>query len=181
MAVLVEGISVIVRADSILQNYPGGWDAFVADSPTDTLCADGALVRLGFMDPRDAKQFVATLTAKGLTYVAEGAAVDLVIADQQRGLSASCEWAELGRVPAPGHESEAVVACRRVGSDTQALMTPDDWTYENSLSQHFGHTETESSSERLEFLRHEDGTDVYRDPETGEEVHVGRTTDRSNE
>lgn len=177
MAVLVEGISVIVRAGAIVHKYDGGWEAFVANCPDASLCADGELVRLGFMDPRDAQAFVAMLTETGLTYRADGEAVDLVIADQQRGLSVPCKWAELGSVPAPGHESEAVVACRLAGSDQDALMTPEGWTYEDSLSARFGQTETESTSERLEFLRHEDGTDIYRDTETGEEVSVDRTGD----
>jgi len=177
MAVLVEGISVIVRAGAIVHKHAGGWEAFVADCPDASLCADGELVRVGFMDPRDAKQFVATLTEKGLTYRADGEAVDLVIADQQRGLSAPCKWADLGSVPAPDHESESVVACQLAGSDPDALMTPEDWSYEESLSARFGQTETDSTAERLEFLHHEDGTDVYRDTETGEEVSVDRTGD----
>jgi len=181
MAVLIEGISVIVRAGPIVREYKGGWEAFVADSPVDTLCADGELVRVGFMDPRDATQFVSTLTSKGLTHRADGEAVDLVIADQQRGLSGPCKWVELGRMPAPGAESESVVAGRLAGSDKDALMTPDDWHYEGSLSARFGHTETDTPSERLEFLRHEVGADIYRDPETGEEVVVDRAEGASGQ
>jgi hypothetical protein len=177
MAVLVEGISVIVRAGAIVHKYDGGREAFIADCPDASLCADGELIRLGFMDPRDAQAFVAMLTERGLTDRADGEAVDLVIADQQRGLSVPCKWAELKSVPAPGRESEAVVACRLAGSDQDALMTPEGWAYEDSLSARFGQTETRSTSERLEFLRHEDGTDVYRDTETGEEVSVDRTGD----
>lgn len=175
MAVLIEGVSVIVRTGPIVQEYPNGWDGFVMDCPNGSLCADGELVRLGFMDPRDAKQFVATLTQKGLAYRADGKAVDLVIADQQRGLSVPSKWAKLKRVSAPGHESGSVMACYLAGSDNQTLMTPDGWAYEDSLSARFGQTETDSTSERLEFLRHEDGADVYRDKETGDEVFVERT------
>jgi hypothetical protein len=180
MAVLVEGISVVVRAHAIVEHYAGGWEAFRADCPNDTLCADGALVRVGFMDPRDAKQFIERLTRKGLAYVRDGEAVDLVIADQQRGLSAPCKWAELGRLPAPGHTSASVAACRMAGTEEDALMTPDGWTYTDSLSARFGSTETDSTAERLEFLRREEGADVYRDRETGEEVFVGRTPSDSD-
>ncbi len=179
MAVLVEGISVIVRARPIVEYYAGGWENFLADCPTEALCGDGEIVRVGFMDPRDAKAFIATVTSNGLTYVADGEAVDLVIADQQRGLSAPCKWAELGRMPAPGHESASVVACRMAGTDAEALMTPDDWSYADSLSARFG-TENDVTVDGLELLRHEDGADVYRDTETGEEVVVGRTGDASD-
>ena len=181
MAVLVEGISVIVRARPIIEHFEGGWDAFVADCPSETLCADGQLVCVAFMDPRDAQQFASTLTAKGLTYRADGEAVDFVIADQQDGPSAACKWAELGKAPAPGAESERVMACRLSRSDNQTLMTPENWSYEGSLSDTFGYEETDASSDHLEFLRSEGGTDVYRDTDTGEEVVVRRTGSSSDQ
>jgi len=180
MAVLVEGISVIVRARPIIEKYGDGWDAFVADCPSETLCADGQLVCVSFMDPRDAEQFASTLTTRGLTYRADGEAVDFVIADQQEGFSPPCKWATLGKAPAPGAETEWVVACRLAGSDNQTLMTPDDWSYEGSLSENFGTKKTDASSDHLEFLRSEGGTDVYRDTETGEEVTVRRTGSSSD-
>ncbi len=49
MAVLVEGLSVIIRADC-LQNFET-WDAFKEIVPNETMCADGELVRVGFMSP----------------------------------------------------------------------------------------------------------------------------------
>lgn len=177
MAVLVEGISIIVRARPIIEKYEGGWEAFLSACPGGPICADGELVCIGFMDPRDVKQFATTLSSNGLTYRADGEAVDFVLADQQQGLSAACKWAELGTAPAPGAETESVVACRLAGSDNQKLMTPDDWSYEGSLSDTFGDKETHASSDQLEFLRSEDGRDVYRDPETGTEVYVSRTGD----
>ncbi|WP_103028544.1 hypothetical protein [Salinibacter altiplanensis] len=180
MAVLVEGISVIVRARPLIEKYDGGWDAFLTDCPTDTLCADGQLVCTHFMDARDAKHFASLLTSKGLTHRADGEAVDFVIADQQEGLSAACEWAELGMAPAPGMETRRVVACRLAGSDNQKMMTPDSWSYEGSLSATFGNETTGTSTDHLEFLRHEDGADVYRDPDTGEEVVVDRSGDSPN-
>lgn len=175
MAVLIEGISVVIRAEEIVEKYTGGWDVFRSNCPNNSLCADGELVRVGFMTPTDAKKFVSDLTSRGLNYFDEGNAGDFVIADQQRGFAAPCEWAELGRVSVSGMETEQVVACRAAGSDSRTLVTPDGWTYEESLSADFGYVDAESASDRLEFLRHEEGVDVYRDTETGEEVYVGRT------
>jgi hypothetical protein len=177
MAVLVEGICVIIRARPIIEKYEGGWEAFVSNCPNGPLCADGELVCVGFMDPRDAKQFATALNSNGLTYRVDNEAVDFVLADQQQGLSATCKWAELGTAPAPGAEAASVVACRLAGSDNQKLMTPDGWSYEGSLSDTFGENGADASSDQLEFLRREDGTDVYRDVETGEEVYVSRTGD----
>ena len=52
MAVLVEGISAIVRADR-LEGFET-WEAFKEIVPNGTLCADGELVRVGFMSPDEA-------------------------------------------------------------------------------------------------------------------------------
>lgn len=84
MAVLVEAISVIARADSIAEKFPGGWERFRGESPNNTLCADGELVRIGFMAPHDVKPFIGHLTTRGLTYLSDGIAHDIVVADQQR-------------------------------------------------------------------------------------------------
>jgi hypothetical protein len=175
MPVLIEGISVILRVDAIEEKYPDGWEGFARDCPNDSLCADGEVARVGFMSPQDTKRFVSSLVPHGLIYLEDGEAKDLVVVDQQRGFAASCEWAEIGKMPAPGYEMGQVVACRATGSENEVLMTPDDWAYEDSLSEDFGFVETESVPDRLEFLHHEDGVDVYRDPETGEKVYVGRS------
>ena len=49
--------------------------------PTRTLCADGSLARVGFMSPADTKIYVDGLEQKGLTYLRDGKAVDLVVVD----------------------------------------------------------------------------------------------------
>jgi len=58
MAVLVEGISIILKASAITDKYPGGWESFKAEVPNQTLCADGELIRIGFMSPDDVKGFI---------------------------------------------------------------------------------------------------------------------------
>ena len=45
MAVLVEGISVIVRRDAVESKYRGGWKGLIADVPNSTLCMDEELIR----------------------------------------------------------------------------------------------------------------------------------------
>src|ERR1700684_3709117 len=98
MAVLVEAISVVVRADAIAERLDGGWEAFVSLVPNQTLCEDGELARVGFMHPDDTKAFVGSLGAKGLIYIEGGKAMDLVVVDQQRGPLASADWIEFGSV-----------------------------------------------------------------------------------
>ena len=69
MAVLVEAISVIVRRDSVDRSLRGGWAAFVSGVPNATLCSDGQLARVGFMDPDAAGRFVTHLQSGGLDFL----------------------------------------------------------------------------------------------------------------
>src|ERR1039458_7210552 len=99
MAVLVEAISVIVRRDSIEQKLSGGWNAFEQSVPNATLCDDGVLARVGFMDPRDVGRYIDWLEENGLVFFREGKTVDIAVVDQLSGPTAPCEWLEVGRFP----------------------------------------------------------------------------------
>ena len=55
------------------------------------------------------------------------------------------------------------------------LSTPDEWTFERSLSRSFGYAPEAHRDKSLRFLRHENGLDVYLNALTGTEVYVGRT------
>jgi hypothetical protein len=175
MAVLVEAISVIVRAERIADKFPGGWERFRGECPNDTVCTDGELVRVGFMVPHDVKSFIEHLSTRGLTHLANGVAQDIVVADQQRGFTSVCEWAEFGRVDLHGERGNQVAMCRLTGSTVAELVTPDGWAYDGSISSKFGFVESGSVPEFLDFLRHENGLDIYRDLKTGKEVYVARS------
>jgi hypothetical protein len=175
MAVLVEAISVIIRADAIEASYAGGLDAFEASIPNETACSDGDLVRVGFMTPADVQAYVGELTAKGLRYVVDGVAHDIVVVDQQRGPLARCDWIEAGRVSLDAVGNERIAIAQLVGSQAEGLATPPGWEFENSLSRSFGFSgNAEKPASGLRFLRHEDGMDVYQDDISGKEVFVGR-------
>jgi hypothetical protein len=58
MAVLCEGISVIVRRDAIDKDFDGGWSGFEALVPNSTLCTDGELARVGLAVRRVAQPAV---------------------------------------------------------------------------------------------------------------------------
>jgi hypothetical protein len=128
------------------------------------------------MTPDDTKVFVDHLGEYGIEYLVCGKAKDLVVVDQQRGMAACCDWAEFGRIDWHGDPKKEVAACRAIGSGVRQVLTPDGWTYENSLSSHFRFVESGWVPEFMGFLRHENGLEVYRDLETGKEVYVGRTS-----
>ena len=132
MAVLAEATSVIVKFDSIEKRIPGGWEAFTGWVQNNTLCADGEVARVGFRSPDEAEEFIEALEAQGLQRQRDGEAADLVVSDQQRGLAATCDWAEFGRIPWRGDDKKTVPAVRLVNAKCTELMTPIGWVYEGS-------------------------------------------------
>ena len=172
MAVLIEAISVVIKRTAIDDRYSGGWDAFVKDAPNQTLCADEHLARVGFMTPIDVESFIKRLELHGLVHLKDGIAQDIVVADQQRGVTTRCDWSEFGDVEI---DRNSVKACKAVVDASSQLISPDGWVFEGSLSQTFMFTPTEHVDKSLTFLRHEDSLDVYLNALTGEEVYLGRT------
>lgn len=150
MAVLVEGISVIIRADC-LQNFET-WDAFKEIVPNGTLCADGELVRVGFMSPDGVQAFLETLKSHGLRFNDDGPAIDIVIADQQHGFTSACDWADFGHIDWENDPEKPVAAARFLGSRVRQVLTPDGWIYDRSLTQEFGFIPNASSAEELNQL-----------------------------
>lgn len=175
MAVLIEAISVVVRLPAIQDRYPGGWESFRDKAPNQTLCADSQLARVGFMTPVDVESFVKELEKNGLVFLEKGEAQDIAVADQQRGLTVGCSWAECGSVEIDGN---TIKACRAVRDESDKVISPDGWQYEGSLSQTYAFAPTEHVDKSLKFLRHEDGLDVYLNTLTGKEVYLGRTGQR---
>jgi hypothetical protein len=174
MAVLIEGISVVIRIDALLNKFPGGWNAFVLTVPNKTLCSDNEIARVGFMTPQDVKAFVTQLEQSGLEFIRSGIPVDLAVIDQRQGPMKPCEWLEFGHINID--PTAKVAACRLTGSQTMELATPNGWKYEGSLSASHGYVPNEDVPKNLEFLRHEKGVDVYLDKTSGTEVYVGRTS-----
>jgi hypothetical protein len=130
MAVLCEGISVIVRRDAIHDRFDGGWIAFEQLVPNATLCTDGELARVGFMDPGSVQEFIYELESRGLVFDASeirGAAKlfgvaetdlgddldreDIAVVDQLRGPTRPCDWLEFGRFQAGDSPDDKVSMC----------------------------------------------------------------------
>jgi hypothetical protein len=177
MAVLVEATSVIIRVQAIHDHYPGGWLAFVQNAPNQTFCSDNELARIGFMNPDDCKVSVERLGKHEIIFLKGGRSQDLVVADQLRGFTVPCDWADFGRIEIrPG---QTVSAAQLKGTTARQVFCPDDWKYEGSLSQQFGFAPTGTDQKSLRFLRHEQGLDVYLNLLTGKEVYIGRTGDHS--
>ena len=53
MAVLIEGLSVVIRYPAIETAHQGGARAFALELPNRSWCEDGELARVGFLPPED--------------------------------------------------------------------------------------------------------------------------------
>ncbi len=137
------------------------------------------------MAPEDVEKYIERLEHSGLTFLREGKAVDIAVVDQQRGPTVSCNWLEFGSLPF-GEEAGKVSACwffdgPRIASGlhmhgtSMELRTPLHWTFENSLSRNFTFVASGEDRNRLQFVRSDNGTDVYVDLTTGKEVYIGRS------
>lgn len=173
MAVLIEAISVVIRADALLKKYPGGWSAFEKAIPNQTLCADGEIVRVGFMTPVDVESYIKSLQRAGLEFLCDGRAIEIAVVDQMRGPTSQCDWLEFGHMNLGGI-GPRIAACRLVGSSVLEVVMPPEWKHKDSLSSSFGFVRLEYAKKGLSYLRHENGLDVYLSSVTGEEVYVGR-------
>ena len=194
MPVLCECISVIIKCSSIERFFKGGMDAFYKIIPNETACSDGELFGVGFMNPMDVKSFIDVLEngclqfqqSKGfsLKRLKNRSQNDIVVVDQFMGPTTDCDWIEFSQFPV-GENNTMVSACwlfegTRFGLGPQIsedqlnnLAVPHGWTPDQTESISF-HSDYES--DRFQFLRHENGLDVYLEKTTGKEHY---TTERN--
>ena len=142
MAVLTEGISVVIRRDAIEAKFNGGWQAVMDHAPKRTLCTDGLLASVGFMRPGDVERFIRFLKRSGLVFLENGTAIDISVVDMLTGPTVNTPWLEfLGKTKAG-----TVSSCwlfegpRDKGSGTylpslsMEVAVPHGWTYEESIT-----------------------------------------------
>ena len=175
MAVLIEAISVVIKAKQLLEQYPGGWKKFKEDVPNQTLCADGEIVRIGFMVPSDVEIFINSLQNIGLVFLKNETTEDIVVVDQQRGPVMNCPWIEYGKIELDGNPKKQISACRLKGSKSNKVVMPENWKYEDSLSEKYTFISSEDVDRRIIRFKNEENVETYFDLKTGEKVYVGRT------
>lgn len=170
MAVLIEGISVVIRVDALTAVFASRQRDFKALVPNPTLCMDGELARVGFMTPVGARKFVEVLGTEGLHYLKDGKAQDLVVVDQQQGPMAPCDWLVVGHVMLNNGQGPRVTVAALHDSQLTEVVMPADWQFEGSLSQTFAFVPNDKLDSSMQFLRQENGMDVYHSTLTGTQM-----------
>jgi hypothetical protein len=184
MAVLVEGISVVIRRDAIAGKLDGGWQRFIGIVPNRTLCYDDFLARVGFMSPMDVENFCNHLVKMGLSLFENVHFADMAVVDQREGPTMPCDWLQFRHIefmdPPMKIASAAFIPPDESGNQPEEggfrVSFPENWKYENSLSQEYQFTPLEEITARYQFLRHEKGIDVLLDRETGKVVYRAQTS-----
>ena len=175
MAVLAEAISVIIKMQSIIHKFPGGWEEFTSYVPNKTLCADGEIIRVGFMDSSDAEDYIKFLETNGLIYIDNNQALDIVVVDQIKGPLLDCHWIEFGTIETGGDPDQKISACRITGSKVKDIVLPENWQYHKSLSKEYLITETDNIDRRMVLFERKEGLEKYFDLKSGKTLYVGRT------
>lgn len=176
MAILIEGISVVIRCRSIVEKASGGVAEFMKAMPNKTLWSDGELACVHFMTPHDTKIYVDFLIGQGLVYRdAGGMPVDLVIIDQNRGPMVPCDWVDFGHTDWDKNPRQRVAVCCLRPTKNPVLVAPEGWNYAESLTANGRFVAGDEIPPNLEFVQHEAGVDVLRDRETGQKFFVSRS------
>ena len=144
MAVLIEGISVVIRRDAIQANINGGWQSFQDLVSNQTLCTDGQLASVSFMSADDVERFTKSLKQVGLVFFEKGKPRDFCVVGMDVGPTATTPWLEF----LCKSQARKISSCwlyeglrdKGAGTYLQSLSlevaVPDGWTYENSLTAH---------------------------------------------
>ena len=158
MAVLAEMYSVVVRVATLAADYPGGVEAYEADCPNATFCSDGEVCRVGFMSWADTESFLRSLQRFN---IAPETGMVAVIREDKGPLQAN-EWLEFHRI-------DGTPMARLAESTVEFFVAPPGWKpgHRNVLM-------TEAELRQRELIASKGGVESYRDPSTGEVLHVGR-------
>lgn len=172
MPVLIEALSVVIRLDRLKAKIPANSPVVGQMASHPSFCADGELVRLAFMRPDDVADFVGDMEGLGLVHVVEDAngrrAQDLAVVDQLAGPTVAAAWLEIRHVDLEPDGFQPVATARLADSKETRTVFPKGWGWKGSMSEQARFVPTDKADELVEFLRTEDGVDVYRDRKTGE-------------
>ena len=165
MPVLCEFISLIIRRDSIDKYFPGGWTRFVIELPNRSMATDGEVVRVGFMNSIDSSIYLDFLIDEGLQFKQSGGREidDISDLDQFNGHLDKRSWLEFGyRI----FDERKYFCCWLKGSSietlTNHLKVKRMFRIPYSMTPH-------EFVNRYEFVRAENGLDIYTDIYTDSE------------
>lgn len=134
MSILIEALAVVLRVDAIVAHVPGGVPAFAESLPPGTVCSDGELACVSFLDRGHVQRFADDLVRAGFAPCRGGKAIDFVLVDAAQGLLAPCDWAQFAIVRSLVAPLWPIAICKRPGTPVEPVITPEGWDPDRSLS-----------------------------------------------
>jgi hypothetical protein len=135
VAVLVEGVCLLLRCEAVERLYPGGVQALADACTAEAVCADDDLMALTFEDSDAAEEYLAELEQYGFRHLRNDMAVDAVLADPHLGPVSPCGWAEYGQATIDSDPNKRVALCAMPGAEVSDLCVPKGWQFKGSLSE----------------------------------------------
>lgn len=131
MSVLVEGHSIVARVDAIERAWPGGVAALAARVPNRSFCADPYLVRVGFLEAREAAAYAVALRQSGLS--PQGPAGRDVFVEVRQGEPCEpCGWLDVAVLELDARRC-LTLASRR-GKPNVGMAVPLGWEWHDSVT-----------------------------------------------
>jgi hypothetical protein len=130
MAILIEGVTVVVPIASLHARFPGGLSAFEQQAPNATYRSDGIVAGISFMVLADAWVFVRTLVRHGFVDPSATRSSDVAVVEQQDGFLAPCDWLNMDLTTCnlpDGSPFPAVIAWMGATRPT-TFAAPDGWS-----------------------------------------------------
>jgi hypothetical protein len=195
MAIIVEGLSVIIK-DSAIKSRFKLYSEFIDLVPNGTYVQNNELHRVSFMSPLDVKAYVNLLQMRGLKFIKDGEFVDIAVVDMLHGPTEKCPWLGFSRKKffegmdqfARSNEDFSIVwynplpgvygiPCDKNGKVD--IVAPANWTPDNALDGH-KFVPIDKIDSQLIGLGNEDDVEKYWYAGSGEIVYVGRPVIRVN-
>lgn len=172
MPIVIAWNTVFVRIDAIEGKVPGGMAQFQSAVPTRMACRDADLVGVYLMAREDVEAYLVHLQALGLAV--DGQTRDVAVVHCLTGPYQAVDWLEFADAPLQEQDLRVRVA-RWQGSTEDQVVFPEGWRPEHSALTPGGAAGWSRDREDLQYLRHQDGVDVYWHKDLKKEVYVART------
>lgn len=135
VAVLIEGVCLLLRCDAVARLYPGGVKALADACTAEAVCADDELMALTFEDSDSAEDYLAELEQYGFRHLVNDLAIDAVLADPHLGPISPCGWADYGQATVESDPNKRVAICSMPGAEVSDLCVPKGWRFKGSRSE----------------------------------------------
>ncbi|GAB6070052.1 hypothetical protein JCM30760_11490 [Thiomicrorhabdus hydrogeniphila] len=168
MAVLIEGYSIVLNKKEAMQNKKA-LDALGAVEGTlhpMAICSDQDILRIGFVDLGQAKEFLAALEGAGLEQGKE-----MVMLSQFGETETPTNWLKV-QFTKLENNTLICLATLNTAEPVKGVAMPKGWRLDISLLKRYFEERSNYMHEYYDLVGEEPMHDIYKNKETGNEVRL---------